>query len=248
MLISHKEIANYIDKLPKQKVDGWRGVSERFRHIHLNNNFSQTYEIISSVIQKDSLRWEPFLADHKEDFDDIAQRYAAHPLFSENRDELEMALFGCYPLHPVSTFILPRLSERVAQNERTLFTFLSASGNSTLPACLARMDEKFVFITPDVIYDYFEPLFKKEVYSGEIHQNYVLTTNILSRLEGSSLEAKIVKTLSLFYILGQFERLKPTKDEIAGIFSSAYTVPTITAVGSTVSMQSIHSERMGQRI
>ena len=40
MLISHKEIANYIDKLPKQKVDGWRGVSERFKHIHLNNNFS----------------------------------------------------------------------------------------------------------------------------------------------------------------------------------------------------------------
>ena len=33
MLISHKEIANYIDKLPKQKVDGWRGVSERFKHI-----------------------------------------------------------------------------------------------------------------------------------------------------------------------------------------------------------------------
>lgn len=44
MLISHKEIANYIDKLPKQKVDGWRGVSERFKHIHLNNNFTQTYE------------------------------------------------------------------------------------------------------------------------------------------------------------------------------------------------------------
>ena len=43
MLISHKEIANYIDNLPKQKVDGWRGVSERFAHIHLNNNFSQTY-------------------------------------------------------------------------------------------------------------------------------------------------------------------------------------------------------------
>ena len=30
MLISHKEIANYIDKLPKQKVDGWRGVSSTF--------------------------------------------------------------------------------------------------------------------------------------------------------------------------------------------------------------------------
>ena len=40
MLISHKEISNYIDKLPKEKTDGWRGVSERFKHIHLNNNFS----------------------------------------------------------------------------------------------------------------------------------------------------------------------------------------------------------------
>ena len=53
LLISHKEISNYIDQLPKAKVDGWRGVSERFRHIHLNNNFAQTYEIISTVIIKD---------------------------------------------------------------------------------------------------------------------------------------------------------------------------------------------------
>ena len=51
MLISHKEISNYIDILPKQKVDGWRGVSERFSHIHVSNNFSQTYDIIASVIQ-----------------------------------------------------------------------------------------------------------------------------------------------------------------------------------------------------
>lgn len=228
MLISHKEIANYIDKLPKQKLDGWRGVSERFKHIHLNNNFSQTYEIISSVIQKEKSLWEEFLTIHMDDFCDIAQRYTLHPLFSESNDELKMALYGCYPLHPVSTFILPRLSERVAQNERTLFTFLSASGTSTLPSYLERSKDGFEFITPDVIYDYFEPLFKKEVYAGEIHQNYILTANILSRIDKSSLEAKIVKTLSLFYVLGQFERLKPTKDEIVGVFSSTYTVPEIT--------------------
>ena len=120
MLISHKEIANYIDKLPKQKVDGWRGVSERFKHIHLNNNFSQTYEIISSVIQKDPAMWDEFLKSHNSDFSAMLQRYSAHPLFIDNADELKTALYGCYPLHPVSTFILPRLSERVAQNERTL--------------------------------------------------------------------------------------------------------------------------------
>lgn len=229
MLISHKEIANYIDKLPKQKVDGWRGVSERFKHIHLNNNFSQTYEIISSVIQKDPAMWDQFIKSHKQDFSAMVQRYSSHPLFSDSTDEFAVALYGCYPLHPVSTFILPRLSERVAQNERTLFTFLSSSGPATLSSYLENYNDKSVeFITPDAVYDYFEPLFKKEVYVGEIHQNYILTANILAKLTDGSLEAKIIKTLSLFYALGQFERLKPTKDEIVGIYSNSYTMGEIT--------------------
>ena len=154
MLISHKEISNYIDKLPQQKVDGWRGVSERFKHIHLNNSFTQTYEIIASVIQKKQPAWEAFCAAHAGDFAALEHRYAKHPLFAGVEDDVHTAIYGCYPLQPVSTFILPRLSERVAQNERTLFTFLSAEGTSTLSAFLnSYEDEDFSLITPDQIYD-----------------------------------------------------------------------------------------------
>lgn len=84
-------------------------------------------------------------------------------------------------------------------------------------------DQCFDVITPDEIYDYFEPLFRKEVYTSEIHQTYLLTTAILPKLQQESLESKIVKTLSLIYILEQFEKLKPTKDEIVGIFSINYS-------------------------
>lgn len=230
MLICHKEVSNYIDKLPKQKVDGWRGVSERFKHIHLNNNFSQTYEIIASVIQKQLAPWNAFQANHSEDFQNINQRYHSHPLFDGNEVELQLAVRGCYPLHPVSTFILPRLSEQVAQNERTLFTFLSSEGAQTLRAFLdCYNDETVTFITPDAIYDYFESLFKKEAYGSKTHENYVLTSSIISRLPEDSLESKIVKTISLIYILQQFERLKPTKDEIVGVYSASYSVSEITA-------------------
>lgn len=226
MLISHKEIANYIDKLPKQKVDGWRGVSERFTHIHLNNNFSQTYEIIASVIQKDADRWQTFCENKKDEFDGLKITYAKHALFSDiEEEELDKISHGCYPLHLVSTFILPRLSERVAQNERTLFTFLSAEGKSTLPAFLRKYkDESFEVITPDLIYDYFEPLFKKEIYSGELHKNYILASTILENLEPDSLESKIIKTLALIYILEQFEKLKPTIGELADMFKISYPV------------------------
>lgn len=225
MLISHKEIANYIDKLPKQKVDGWRGVSERFKHIHLNNNFMQTYEIIESAIQKKKTIWDKFCEEYQASFGGLYQRYKKHNIFGDvAQEQVEKTVYGCYPLHPVSTFILPRLSERVAQNERTLFTFISAPGNSTLPAFLDKYeDDHFEVITPDLIYDYFEPLFKKEVYGGSIHENYILTELILEKLSDESLEKKIVKTLALVYILEQFEKLRPSKDELISIYSISYT-------------------------
>ncbi len=114
---------------------------------------------------------------------------------------MNQIIYDCYPLHPVSTFILPRLSERIAQNERTLFTFLSADGNSTLPSFLKNHNSgSFEVITPDIIYDYFEPLLRKEIYSGNLHSTYILTTQILENFSPDSIESKIIKTISLIYI------------------------------------------------
>ena len=116
----------------------------------------------------------------------------------------------------------------MAQNERTLFTFLSARGASTLPSFLDGYDDQhFSMITPDLIYDYFEPLFKKEPYSSDLYKTYQLTTTILAKLEHDSIESKIVKALSLIYVLEQFEKLSPTRDELVGIYSVDYTVDDV---------------------
>lgn len=229
MLISHKEITSYIDRASKQMVDGWRGVSERFNHIYLNNNFSQTYEIIASAIEKDPVIWEKFKEKHSDDFMSLFSLYEKHPMFSDiYSDGLEQIIYDCYPLHPVSTYILPRLSERVAQNERTLFTYISAQGESTLYTYVNQHDDSdFGVVTPDSIYDYFEPLLKQEVYSGNLHRYYVLTTSILRRLEEGSLEAKIIKAIALIYILEQFEKLSPTMDELIGIYSTCFSPEVI---------------------
>ncbi len=228
MLISHKEISNYIDQLPKQKVDGWRGVSERFVHIRLNNNFTQTYAVIASVIQKDPNLWADFCSKHEAEFQGITDSYAKHQIFSDmSNDTAKKVIYDCYPLHPVSTFILPRLSERVAQNERTLFTFLSSDGTSTLPSFIDECSDKFSLITPDMIYDYFEPLLRKEVCSGELFRVYTLSQIILDKIKENALDTKIVKAITLIYILEQFEKLKPTRKELAEIFRCNYSTEDI---------------------
>lgn len=211
MLICHKDIANYIDNnLPKEKVDGWRGVSWRFKHTTLHNNFVQMYEILSAVIRKEPAFWSAFVSEYKAKFGDLKERYVASGLIDcKDAASIDSAIYGCYPLHPISTFILPRLSEKVAQNERTLFTFLSLREKHTLTTFLDNANGVFPLLTPDYLYDYFEPLFRKEVYTGEIHEIYILTSNILQKLDANSIHVRIVKTISLIYMVEQYEKLPP---------------------------------------
>ena len=228
LLISHKEIANYIDKLPKQKTDGWRGVSERFKHIHLSDDYEQTYGIIGTAIQKDEDKWQKFQQEYAQNFNDLEKLYDKHDIlkgFSEQ--EKRHYLCSCYPLHPITTFILPRLSEKIAQNERTLFTFLSADTRYTLVDFLRKKTNGFRLLTPDYVFDYFLPLLEKEVYAGEIHKTYILAKNILGRVTGNTLQGKIIKILALIYMVEQFELLPPTQIELERILQQEYSIDEI---------------------
>ncbi len=226
MLICHKDISNYIDmNLPQDKVDGWRGISGRFEHINLHNNYSQMYEIIAAVIEKNPETWKDFCREHGNVFDDLAKRYSDNALIGINADRVRDTIISCYPLHPSTMYILPRLSEKVAQNERTLFTFLSANHKNTLVEFVEKNTDEFPFVTPDYLYDYFEMQFKKELNSSEIYKIYQLAARILKKVEKGSLQTKIIKTIALIYIIEQFEKFPPTVDNIMDIFIGTVSDP-----------------------
>lgn len=226
MLICHKDISNYIDmNLPQDKVDGWRGISGRFEHINLHNNYSQMYEIISAVISKKNDKWADFCSHRKIAFNNLAKRYSDNKLVNSDVDLTFSAITSCYPLHPSTMYILPRLSEKVAQNERTLFTFLSANHKNTLVEYIEKSTEEFPFVTPDYLYDYFEMQFKKELNSTEIHKIYKLAATVLRKVKRGSLQSKIIKTIALMYIIEQFEKFPPTVDNIMEVFIDTVSDP-----------------------
>ena len=222
LLISHKEIDNYIDILPKQKVDGWRGVSERFSHINMQSDYPQTYEVLAEAVKINAPLWSLNNADRNTVFKEMLSKYKRSALFMDcNEEQLNDAVVGCYPLHPASTFILPRISEKVAQNERTLFTFVAARDSN----CLCRLhpdpDRADLLLTPDYLYDYFAPQMRKEPHTSEIHKLYLLTNEILPKIQNKdSLKAKIVKALSLIYCIGQFNVMAPTVETITEIYGN----------------------------
>ena len=226
MLICHKDISNYIDmNLSKDKVDGWRGISGRFEHINLHNNYSQMYEIISAVIEKKPGSWKDFCNNYDNAFTNLAKRFTDNKLLENETFQAKETVVSCYPLHPSTTFILPRLSEKVAQNERTLFTFLSANQKNTLVEYIEKCENEFTFITPDYLYDYFEPQLKKELNSSNIFKIYQLAANILKKVERGSLQSKIIKTIALTYIIEQFEKFPPTVNNIVNTFIDTVVDP-----------------------
>lgn len=223
LLISHKDLSNYLSKnLSKEKIDAWRGVSGRFLEIDIQDNYEQMYEIIIQVIKKNREYWQNFQDKYEKNFEILENSILGREELANT--EIKNLIRGCYPLHPLSVFILPRLSERVAQNERTLFTFLSANQRYTLNDYLEKNDEdQFKTLTPDYIFDYFDSLLKKENYNSNIYKNYKLLKTVLLKVEENSLESKILKTIALIYFIEQFEKLAPTQDTIMEIFQGEYT-------------------------
>ncbi len=220
LLICHKDISNYIDtNLPQEKVNGWRGISGRFEHISVSNHFHQMYEIIAYTIGKNPDKWNVFQSEHENQFSELLNN-AQNTNFLSGKDEL--VVYDCYPLHPVTSFILPRLSERIAQNERTLFTFLTSNQKNTLRQFVDNCEEDFPIVTPDYLYDYFEQELRKELNSSEIHKVYSISSRILSNVEKDTLASKIVKTIAVIYFVQQFERIAPTVDVISSIFNLQY--------------------------
>lgn len=223
LLISHKHIQNYISQLPKEKIDAWKAVAERFKTVEIHNNFTQTYEIVSSVIQKDKKWFEEYKKEHRDDFTLIADSCEKIGLLSDLPEEVvKKLIYGTYPLDTSSLFILPRISELVAQNERTIFTFLASNQKNSLTDFINNVDDEFPLITPDYIYDYFEQLFKNENYNGVTYKTYFACKSAIAKLEtktNNRLTYKILKCIALILILQQQNnKLTPTIDTITKIY------------------------------
>lgn len=212
--ITHKSIGDYLSYLPKQKIDGFRAVEGRFKYIYFTSSSQQSYELIKNAINKDDEKFEAFLKSNN-NYNKLQQfinEVHITGLFDniDSYDNYEQIVgLGCFPLNPLSAFAVLRVSEKVAQNERTLFTFLAKDEPGSLRRFINTCENEVKFLTLDWIYDYFEELFRKEVFNPTIH-NYWLKANSALQKSNSENESKVIKALAIIYIVNSFDNLPPT--------------------------------------
>lgn len=227
LLISHKNMLNYANDLSKADIDAWKAVSNRFKPIELNTTMIQTYDLMSKVMDYDDVWKKEFIVKFNSEFNSSISYWKNESIFFDlNQEDFNNICYNCYPLSPITAYILPKISEEIAQNERTLFTFLSSNNqkNTLLKFLDKTSAESYNLITPDVVFDYFESLFKSEAYDKPSHKYWKLATTAIEKLDkNNSLEIKIIKTIALIYIIDRFDILPPNSEIITKIYNYGKT-------------------------
>lgn len=213
-MVAHKSIKEYGKYLSRDLINLFTGIEGRIIEKYFVTSSKNNYELIKNAIVKDDSKllniphYEKYLG--KEKF----KEFYSLPAFRSGFDETEFknVIFnGCYPLNPIAAYLLLNISEKVAQNERTLFTFISNDEPHSMARFVSEhtLDKEWS-IGADLIYEYFSALFKKDVVNEFIHNIWLSAEYAIDKCDTED-QRKIVKALAVILIVNKEDEIPATE-------------------------------------
>ena len=136
-----------------------------------------------------------------------------------SRTEFVDLSFRSYPLHPSALVALPWLFRRFAQNERSLFSYLSSfepSGFQEKIRSLPVDVKNPRFIRLNDLFDYFANNFGLGLYRHPNARRWMEAADLLERGKlTTTLETNLVKSVGALNALGEFSHLAAREDMLA---------------------------------
>ena len=165
-LLLHQSLMRYAAGVSLTVQQEWRKIEGRFETIQFVDDSREVYELIAQILSQNSSRSPTPPASVRTGI--LAARKTG--LFADFSEEaLRKLLERSYPIEPVALYLLPRISSRVAQNERSLFTFLFDSVNGEQ-------------IGPDRLFDYFSDSMQGDSSPGGTHRAWLETQSALTKV------------------------------------------------------------------
>lgn len=213
-LITHKDIFQYSKRIRlKEAQNEWEKVAGRFARTHLNYEPSNTLSIIRAILQKRESSFSELLSKNLQQFNEQASILESAEIASALQE-----INAYYPLTYPTAIALPRLSQKLAQNERTLFSFLCGDDQGSLMRLFKNDASCVNFITLDTLYDFFESNFKFLDPESIEYKTYINARDIISRIDDIE-QLKFVKALSVIYIINEFGVFPPSELIMASALS-----------------------------
>ncbi len=235
-LITHRALDVYVDRaasmgLTSAQEETWhedfRKTMGRFNKVLIETQQEELFQLIDqAVIQLRDNGWNEFVRDHDSDFAILTDATFQAEVFPDlsSRRLRDIVIEGCYPLHPTTVALLPRISELVAQNQRTMFTFLCAPGSRTLGEFLddtpiPQVDDRPPFVAADRLWDYFLPAIQDDDMGQKVLRLYSKARANLDSEQQPELAGRVLKLLALFELVAlgssfYAQEFKPTETNL----------------------------------
>lgn len=216
-MVAHKSIKEYGKYLSIDIINSFTGIEGRIVEKYFITSSKNNYELIRNAIIKDEDKLHEIEHVQNAIDDDSLQKYHQLPAFKSfpRKDFENIILKGCYPLNPIASYLLLNISEKVAQNERTLFTFISNDEPNSLLRYVYNHDENCGWsVGADLIYDYFSSIFKKDVSNEFIHNIWLSAEYVLDKCTSENMR-KVVKALAVILITNKEDELPATRNYIS---------------------------------
>lgn len=229
-MVAHKSIKEYGKFLSVDIINSFTGIEGRIKEVLFVTSSKNNYELIQNAIEKEELYLQaPQVARYiSNEAIDAAYKL---PAFSEftRQDFEKIVVKGCYPLSPITAYLLLNVSEKVAQNERTLFTFISKDEQFSVTHMVKTMsDNRNWIIDADLVYDYFKSLFKKDVTNEFVHNEW-LNAEYAIGIASDVNQKKMLKCLAIINIVNKPDEL--AADEQGLYIASGVPDPEATLMG-----------------
>ncbi len=217
VVLLHQAIDQYARGLSETLRNEWAKVQGRFETVPFIEPAEQVLRVVAAAFSHDFDAAERRRVH--EQAAQIAAKLAKAGALPKTLDEGTAAdLFErCYPLHPLSAMLLPTLCQKVAQNERTLFSYVGSREPHGLADSLQRLSNVGDWVLPWEIYEYFILNQAAAVADHYTRRRWMEVVTAVERLgDAPEREVRLLKSIGLLNIVGAQGGLKASR-EIVGL-------------------------------
>ncbi|MBD2152448.1 hypothetical protein H6F44_20340 [Pseudanabaena sp. FACHB-1277] len=204
----HQSFVDYGERLATLQRNEWAKIQGRFQDIPFTESPRQMTWLIGKAIARSCNKYAALIKNQAEEWCEV--------LRSQVEDISPELLAAAYPLHPITALVLPILCTRYAQNDRSLFTFLTSSEPYALRSHLAEfcIDKDCIpTLKLDRVYDYFIEAAGIGLASRPQLQKWVEIQTLVSDARNSDPESlKLLKTVGILNLVTSTGGLRASRD------------------------------------
>ncbi|HEV2293566.1 MAG TPA: hypothetical protein VGR35_06900 [Tepidisphaeraceae bacterium] len=223
LTILHKDFSGYADRLSSHEKAEWEKVRGRFEDIVFEESADEILRLIAhartnaadgdtqlfttpSISDKDARRFTELV-------DQAWRLHLAPPGMA--KPEFVSLLKQCWPLHPLVAILLGPVFRKLAQNERSVFSFLASHEPHGLLDFLDSSRGPSAVYGVDRMYDYLWNSIGEGLYSQRNGKKWAEVESALERLpDGMPGVESILKTIGVISAIGGTKNIQATSDVI----------------------------------